>query len=210
MRLPARHLRDGLLTPPGTPLKLMLVTRPPGGAHVGNIDRRATHDAYLPFQPDFPSRGGFSITLGGRTFVPVGESTNVEDFDLVLTVPLVERDVFYSDSLTQSDGTPLRARIVARGALPLTTGPGLQDVQGSPAASHVAFLEPGVRVHGGDTLTLSSGDAFMVVPPIQHDALGDTVGLSWHGDTGGLTPDPDPTPDAPGTVPTDDSWWDRP
>ncbi|GGR16761.1 hypothetical protein [Deinococcus ruber] len=190
--------------------KVLLDVLKPQRQRVGLIDRAATHNAYLNYQAGFPPRGGFSFVIDGATYVPVGETVNEGMLNVVLTVPMVDQDVFYNDHATHNSGPSLKVRIIAKGALPFTVNAGLQDVQGSPEASHMAFVQPGVRLHGGDVLTLGSGDTFTVVPPIQHDLLGDTVGLSWHGDDSQPLPQPDPTPPPPGTTepsPLDDSWW---
>lgn len=197
-------------TEPQISPKVLLETLKPGIVHIGEINRRATHQVTLLWLSDFPKRGGFSVMVDGRAYVPVGETVNAEEFDIVLTVPLVERDVFYPDHATRQDGPSIQLRIVARGALPFMPGSGLQDVQGAPVSSHLGFIEPGVKLHGGDVLTIASGDKFTVVPPLQHDLLGDTVGLSWQGDQTVPNLTPDPTPDAPGkpdAAPGDDSYW---
>jgi hypothetical protein len=137
----------------------------------------------------------------------------VDPSDIADTRSMVARVVderVYPIHATHPDGPSIHLRIVARGALPFMIGSGLQDVQGAPVSSHVGFVEPGVKLHGGDVLTIDSGDRFVVVPPLQHDLLGDTVGLSWQGDTSVPNLTPDPTPDPVGTptpLPGDDSYW---
>ncbi|ULH17354.1 hypothetical protein MF271_19380 (plasmid) [Deinococcus sp. KNUC1210] len=193
--------------------KVLLDVLKPQRQRVGLIDRAATHNAYLNYVAGFPPRGGFSFVVDGATYVPVGETVNEGMLNVALTVPVVDQDVFYNDRATHNSGPSLKVRIIAKGALPFTVNAGLQDVQGSPEASHMAFVQPGVRLHGGDVLKLDSGDTFTVVPPIQHDLLGDTVGLSWHGDDSQPLPQPDPTPPPAGTTeppPGNDDYWHTP
>ncbi|WP_407540233.1 hypothetical protein Q0M94_02185 [Deinococcus radiomollis] len=159
-----------------------------------------------------PAPGSTVAYLGCR--LSVGTRSDPSDFTgQTYSVARVIDERVYPTHATHVDGPSIRLRIVARGALPFTVGAGLQDVQGAPVSSHVGFVEPGVKLHGGDVLTLDSGDKFTVVPPLQHDLLGDTVGLSWQGDQTVPNLTPDPTLDAPGKpdpVPGDDSYWHTP
>ena len=180
---------------------------------VGEVLTQATHEAFLPLAAPLPVQGGFRLIWKGREYVPEGQAISLAPVAQLWRVRLVDFLAFYPQTVTRTDGPSIRLRIVARGALPFTVGSGLQDVQGAPVSSHVGFVEPGVKLHGGDVLTLDSGDKFTVVPPLQHDLLGDTVGLSWQGDQTVPNLTPDPTPDAPGKpdpVPGDDSYWHTP
>ena len=113
----------------------------------------------------------------------------------------------------------LRVRIMALDAAAVTTGS--NDLQVISNNSHRGHLPPGVRLDVGEVLTTSEGDQYEVVPPVQRDALGDTVGLSWqrggaayippaapapeHNEPAPSEPTPAPTP-APDINP-DDRWW---
>lgn len=116
----------------------------------------------------------------------------------------------YPTPAALADGSLLRLRIVALDA-PAMTAEGLS---GTTNNSHRAHLPPGVQLQPGDTLSTSTGDQYRVVPPVQRDALGDTLGLSWQGQE--LTPalpgvtDPDPTTPPTETGPPGHSgWWDE-
>ncbi|CAM3269028.1 hypothetical protein DESA109040_05910 [Deinococcus saxicola] len=104
-----------------------------------------------------------------------------------------------------------RLRIKALDAPPVqATG-----LTGTPNNSGLAYTPPGVTLQPGDTFTTDAGDRYQVVPPVQRDALGDTVGVSWQGQGAERpplpTPDnPDPTPDTPDSgSPGRDPWWDE-
>lgn len=116
----------------------------------------------------------------------------------------------YPTPAALADGSLLRLRIVALDA-PAMTAEGLSATTNN---SHRAHLPPGVQLQPGDTLSTSTGDQYRVVPPVQRDALGDTLGLSWQGQE--LTPalpgvtDPDPTTPPTETGPPGHSgWWDE-
>lgn len=107
-----------------------------------------------------------------------------------------------------------RLRIMALDAAAVTTGS--NDLQVISNNSHRGHLPPGVRLDVGEVLTTSEGDQYEVVPPVQRDALGDTVGLSWQRDGAAYTPPPAPSPKPqpgePAPAPTpdinpDDRWW---
>jgi hypothetical protein len=161
--------------------------------------------------PDDPRPAPGSTTTYLGFMLSLGALSDPSDFTRqTSSVARVIDERVYPIHVTRADGPSIRLRIVARGALPFMIGSGLQDVQGAPVSSHVGFVEPGVKLHGGDVLTIDSGDRFVVVPPLQHDLLGDTVGLSWQGDTSVPNLTPDPTPDPVGTptpLPGDDSYW---
>lgn len=109
-----------------------------------------------------------------------------------------------------------RIRIQARDAAALAvSGEGLS---GTANDSHLGHLPPGVHLQPGEVITTAEGDRYQVVPPVQRDALGDTVGLSWQGQGSGHAPLPepasgDPTPDVPpapdAPTPGRDPWWDE-
>lgn len=159
-----------------------------------------------------PAPGSTAPYLG--FVLSLGTLSDPSDFTgQTYSVARVIDERVYPQHGTLDNAPSIRLRIVVRGALPFMPGSGLQDVQGAPVSSHVGFIEPGVKLHGGDVLTIASGDRFTVVPPLQHDLLGDTVGLSWQGDQTVPNLTPDPTPDAPGKpdpVPGDDSYWHTP
>lgn len=114
----------------------------------------------------------------------------------------------YPTVATLSTGGQIRLRIEALDAPP-GTGSDLAD---SPLNSHVAYLPPRVSVPAGVTLTTDAGDVYLVVPPIQRDSLGDTLGLSWRGPQGSREPTPgnDPTPTTPpSTLPSVPGWWNE-
>ena len=109
-----------------------------------------------------------------------------------------------------------RLRITALDAAAVTTGS--NDLQFISNNSHRGHLPPGVRLDVGEVFTTFEGDQYEVVPPVQRDALGDTVGLSWQ--RGGATytppaPPADPAPGEPAPTPApaqpesnpDDAWW---
>ena len=110
-----------------------------------------------------------------------------------------------------------RVRIMALDAAAVTTGS--NDLQVISNNSHRGYLPPGVRLDVGEVLTTSEGDQYEVVPPVQRDALGDTVGLSWQRGGAAYTPPPapehnEPAPSEPTPAPTpapdinpDDRWW---
>ncbi|MBB5234469.1 hypothetical protein [Deinococcus budaensis] len=113
-----------------------------------------------------------------------------------------------------------RLRISALGAPALSVNGG-NDLQATANDSHRGHLPPGVQLQPGEVITTVGGDRYQVVPPVQRDALGDTVGLSWQGSGAGaprppLSPpgSPDPTP-GPAPTPTPrpdgsyDPWWDE-
>ena len=160
--------------------KGLLLDRPVGTERVGDLNRRATHDLYLNFTPGFPKRGGFTVTVDGFSYVPVGETDNMGMLNVCLLIPMVELAVFFSDQGTVN-GQAIRFRIEAGGGAAIQAGSGPMDVAAVSQSSHRAYLTPGVHLIQGDLLTTSNGDRFRVLDPIQQDALGDTVSLSREG-----------------------------
>lgn len=100
-------------------------------------------------------------------------------------------------------------RIEALDSLPTGTVSG-NDLAATLNDSHRAYLPPGVHLQPGDVLVTTAGDEYQVVPPVQRDPLGDTLGLSWRGPEAGRThtPETDPTPATPPLlVPAVPDWW---
>ncbi|MDV6376243.1 hypothetical protein [Deinococcus arenicola] len=103
-----------------------------------------------------------------------------------------------------------RLRIVALDTAALTA----DGLSARTNNSHRGHLPPGVTLQPGEVLTTSEGDRYMVTPPVERDALGDTVGLSWQGQDTPRPPlpdpvNPDPTPDPNPSPPNLDPWWDE-
>lgn len=114
---------------------------------------------------------------------------------------------------TTASGASLRLRIEALKGQALT-------VEGHGASandSHRGHLPPGVQLTPGEVLSTTDGDHYRVVPPIQRDSLGDTVGLSWLGRGARppeLPPVPNPDPTTPPTspdpgTPGGSDWWNE-
>lgn len=109
-------------------------------------------------------------------------------------------------------GQSVRLRVQATATLPGGAQSG-NDLAESVNDSHRAHLPPGVTLDPGTVISTEGGDEYEVVPPIQRDTLGDTLGLSWRGRTGARSPTPgnDPTPDpgVPVTPHAIDPWWNQ-
>lgn len=119
----------------------------------------------------------------------------------------------YPVQATLRSGAQIRLRIVALGGPALSA----QGLSASPNDSHRGHLPPGIQLTPGEVLTTWNGDHYQIVPPVQRDALGDTVGLSWLGQ-GALPPElpgvPSPDPTSPVNPadpddPTTDGWWNE-
>lgn len=80
-------------------------------------------------------------------------------------------------------GVDIRLRIVANRKAAAGINPG-NDLQARAGASHTGHLPPGVTLVPGEILSAEDGTEYQVVHPIEHDSLGDTVGLSWRGTDG--------------------------
>ncbi|WP_412027916.1 hypothetical protein [Deinococcus yunweiensis] len=109
-------------------------------------------------------------------------------------------------------GTPFLIRIVALSSDALATVSG-NDLAGVGQGSHRALLPPGITLQPTDVITTGAGDQYRVIPPVQRDVLGDTLGLSWLGTATGRTPtpgtDPTPEPQTPVNPPEVDPWWEQ-
>ena len=107
-------------------------------------------------------------------------------------------------------GQRLRLLILARTGNPITAGLGAQDVRADLGVSHTAHTPPGVVLQVGDELVTSSGDRYTVLPPVQRDVLGDTLGLSYLGSELAPTIPDEGQPDVPpaaNPADSDDPWW---
>lgn len=117
----------------------------------------------------------------------------------------------YPTLATLSGGAQIRLRIEALDAPPGGPQDG-NDLGEGANNSHRGHLPAGVSVPAGVTLTTAAGDVYLVVPPIQRDSLGDTLGLSWRGPQGSREPTPgnDPTPTTPpSSTPSVPGWWNE-
>lgn len=163
-------------------------------------DSRPSSGASLSYQGGLLVLGLYadsSIWTGQQ--VGVCRLVDERAYPLVATVPA-------------AGGSPqvFKLRIVALDVAALTA----QGLSASANNSHRGFLPPGLTLQPGQSLTTQDGDRYLVVPPVQRDALGDVLGLSWQGQDAPRPPlpdpvSPDPTPEPNPTPPDRDPWWDE-
>lgn len=159
-----------------------------------------------------PALGATAPYQGGRLHLGLWGDESRWTGQAVGVCRLVDERVY---PLVATIGTVgFRLRISALDAPALSVSGG-NDLQATANDSHRGHLPPGVQLQPGEVITTGDGDRYQVVPPVQRDALGDTVGLSWQA-SGVAQPQPpaDGTGGAPTTpaqpAPGDDSWWKAP
>jgi len=109
-------------------------------------------------------------------------------------------------------GKPVRLLIIARTGAPITAGPGAQDVRVDLGVSHTAHTPPGVLLQVGEQLVTSDGDRYTILPPVQRDILGDTLGLSYQSREAAPTipvDGADPTPPPANPADSEDPYWEE-
>lgn len=165
----------------------------------------------LRVHPEDPSPApGASLThQGGLLVLGLYADQSVWTGQAVGVCRLVDERAYPLVAMVGTQG--FRLRIEALDTAALTA-----DGQSATANnSHRGSLPPGVTLQPGEVLSTSAGDRYQVVPPVQRDALGDTVGLGWQGPGTERPPlpepgNPDPTPDVPDPgSPGRDPWWDE-
>lgn len=172
----------------------------------------------VKFHPDEPWPAAPASVMSSKGLLLLGMLTDESNlFGTRVGVCRLVDERAYPAVAGTADGQSIRLRIQALATAALNGGDGLKVDANN---SHRGFLPPGIALQVGDVLTLSGGDQYQVVPPVQRDALGDTLGLSWMGSevsrtpTEGNDPTPDPPADpeqpAPGQAPPGgyDPWWD--
>jgi len=140
-----------------------------------------------------------------------GSQTDTSDFTGTSTgvCRLVDARAYPVLAVSQT-GQRLRLLIIARTGDAVVPGPGAQDVRADLGLSHSAHTPPGVLLQVGDELVTSAGDRYAVLPPVQRDLLGDTLGLSYLGSELAPTIPEEGQPDvppAPNPADSDDPWW---
>lgn len=167
----------------------------------------------VKFHPDdaLPPVGASAITRNG--LVVLGAYTDQGNLFGTRTGVARLVDARAYPLTATAGGAPFLIRIVALSGDALSAAPG-NDLAGVAGGSHRALLPPGITLQPTDVITTGAGDQYRVVPPVQRDVLGDTLGLSWLGTETGRTPvpgnDPTPEPQTPVTPPAVDPWWDQP
>lgn len=123
---------------------------------------------------------------------------------------LVDERVYPLTATIGTQGFRLRIEALDTQALRAT------DLSLSSNDSHRGYLPPGVHLQPGEVITIMDGDQYRVVPPVQRDTLGDTVGLSWQARAEDRTPTegndptplPAPSPQPPAPAGYDPAWDD--
>lgn len=181
-----------------------------------NLDPIPASLRLIKFHPDSPlPPAGASVTTS-KGFVVLGVYTDQGNLfgTRVGVGRLIDERAYPQVGLIGTEGFRLRVEALDTPAL-TTDANGLSAVANN---SHRGFTPPGVQLQVGAIIITAEGDQYQVVPPVQRDILGDTLGLSWRGRDMLTEPLPlpsesDPTPDLPsGTAhpkPSKDPWWDE-
>ena len=182
-----------------------------------NLDPIPASLRLIKFHPDSPlPPAGASVTTS-KGFVVLGVYTDRGNLfgTRVGVGRLIDERAYPQVGLIGTEGFRLRVEALDTPAVSADTG-SLSAVANN---SHRGFTPPGVQLQVGIIIITAEGDQYQVVPPVQRDILGDTLGLSWQGKNPLPAPLPppsssDPTPDtsapaAPSTPTGYDPWWDE-
>jgi len=147
-----------------------------------STDPEAASLRVLRIHPADTSPAVGSHTLWETGTLYLGPRADASDFTGQATTACRMVDArYYPQVATTSSGTTLILRIEAASGRAVTAGAGQADVQALSLASHKGFIPPGIVLNQGEGLTLSTGEQFRVLDPIERAVLGDTVGLSREG-----------------------------